>query len=168
MTTSPVNLASDPQACERLAASSLGAELAGGEIAVLAGVMGERQLAEGEILAREGAEDHRLYLLAEGALSVTDTGFQGEVVLYRMRPGETAGTRAFVDRRPRNSTLRADTAATVYYLEPAAFEALLASHPQVVYKVMRAIFLITHANLMRMNQESDELANYVQKAGGRY
>jgi hypothetical protein len=33
---------------------------------------------------------------------------------------------------------------------------------------MRALFRITHVNLMRMNSEARELANYVFKRGGRY
>jgi hypothetical protein len=53
-------------------------------------------------------------------------------------------------------------------MEPAAFETLLDKHPRIVYKVMRALFRITHANLMRMNLESQELANYISKSHGRY
>jgi CRP/FNR family transcriptional regulator, cyclic AMP receptor protein len=37
-----------------------------------------------------------------------------------------------------------------------------------VFKVMRAIFRITHSNLMRMNLESAEMRNYLLKSGGRY
>ena len=53
-------------------------------------------------------------------------------------------------------------------LEPDDFEALIDSHPRLVYKVMRAIFRITHSNLMRMNLESAEMRNYLMKSGGRY
>ncbi|HGX94201.1 MAG TPA: Crp/Fnr family transcriptional regulator, partial [Candidatus Tenderia sp.] len=38
----------------------------------------------------------------------------------------------------------------------------------IVYKVMRGLFRITHANLLRMNQEKDQLSNYISKSGGRY
>jgi hypothetical protein len=33
---------------------------------------------------------------------------------------------------------------------------------------MRALFRVTHTNLMRMNLESAELRNYMMKTGGRY
>ncbi len=155
-------------AARHIGESALGAELTPAEQEVLAQIMGERLLQKGEILAAAGDSDPRLYLLVSGGLSVLDTDAEGKALLYRLRVGETAGTRAFVDRRPRNATLRADEACTVYYLEPEPFEALLGSRPQIVYKVMRALFRITHANLMRMNAESGELANYVRKAGGRY
>ena len=41
-------------------------------------------------------------------------------------------------------------------------------HSRIVYKVMRALFRVTHTNLMRVNQESQELAKYITKTGGRY
>ena len=85
-----------------------------------------------------------------------------------MKKGECAGTRAFVDRTARKATLRAIGDTIVYSLEPAAFESLLEQHPRLVYKVMRALFRITHSNLMRMNQESQQLSNYISKTHGRY
>ena len=91
-----------------------------------------------------------------------------ELVVYTMSVGECAGTRAFVDRTPRKATLRSIGDSTVCTLTPDAFEALLDKHPRIVYKVMRALFRITHTNLMRMNLESQELVNYVAKIRGRY
>ncbi|MEO7623880.1 MAG: Crp/Fnr family transcriptional regulator, partial [Gallionella sp.] len=82
--------------------------------------------------------------------------------------GECAGTRAFVDRTPRKATLRAIGKATVYTLTPDSFDSLVDANPRLVYKVMRALFRNTHANLMRMNQESEQLSNYIQKSQGRY
>jgi hypothetical protein len=42
------------------------------------------------------------------------------------------------------------------------------SHPRLVYKVMRAVFRMTYINLMRIDDESEQLKNYVFKAHGRY
>jgi hypothetical protein len=33
---------------------------------------------------------------------------------------------------------------------------------------MRGLFRITHMNLMRMNVETQQLSNYINKTGGRY
>jgi len=148
--------------------SSLGDELAEAECQVLAGIMGVHRLQDGEMLVKEGEANCDLYLLAQGALAViSNTGGQ-EAVVYVMKEGECAGTRAFVDRTPRKATLRADGEAVVYSLTPDAFESLLEKHPLIVYKVMRALFRITHSNLMRMNQESQQLSNYISKTHGRY
>ena len=152
----------------RVRTSTLGAELYEEEAKTLAGIMGVRRLKDGELLIKEGKADHTLFILAEGKLAVINDSDGKETVMYTMTEGECAGTRAFVDRTPRKATLRAVGNATVYTLTPDAFESLLDSHPRIVYKVMRALFRVTHTNLMRMNQESRELANYITKTNGRY
>ena len=88
--------------------------------------------------------------------------------VYLMKPGEFAGTRAFVDRMPRSATLRARDEVVVYSLHPEQFESLIGDQPRLVYKIMRALFRITQINLMRMNTETRELSNYMFKRGGRY
>jgi len=149
-------------------ASTLGDELDKNESAALASIMGARKLRDGELLVVENAADHALYLLAAGRLEVLSKSDGQDVVVYTMSKGECAGTRAFVDRTPRRATLRAVGDTTVYTLERQPFESLLAQHPGVVYKVMRALFRITHANLMRMNQVGEQLSNYINKSHGRY
>jgi CRP/FNR family cyclic AMP-dependent transcriptional regulator len=153
---------------QRVRTSSLGAELYEDEAKILAGIMGVRHLKDGELLIAEGGAEHTLFVLIEGKLAVIGNNDGKETVLYTMAEGESAGTRAFIDRTPRKATLRALGATTVYTLTPDAFETLLDSHPRIVYKVMRALFRVTHTNLMRVNQESQALANYITKSHGRY
>jgi len=149
--------------------SSLGTELDETECQVLAETMRVRTLCDGEVLVTEGAADNSLFILASGRLAVAHDGVgDKETVVYKMSPGECAGTRAFVDGTGRKATLRAIGDVTVYALQPEAFEALLQPHALLVYKVMRALFRITHSNLMRMNRESKELTNYFLKTRGRY
>ena len=148
--------------------SSLTEELDGQECQVLSNIMGVRQLHDGELVVTEGDAITTLFALTSGRLSVTSKVDGNDIVVYTMSPGECAGTRAFVDRKPRKATLRAVGETTVYTLEPEAFESLLETHPRIVYKVMRALFRITHANLMHMNMESQALSNYINKSGGRY
>ncbi len=148
--------------------SALGAELHEDEAKTLAGIMDAQRLKDGELLSTEGGAANTLYLLAEGKLTVISNIDDVDQPVYTMTAGECAGTRAFVDRAPRKATLRAAGNAVVYTLEPDAFESLLEQHPRIVYKVMRALFRITHTNLMRMNQESQQLSNYINKTHGRY
>ena len=56
----------------------------------------------------------------------------------------------------------------MYTLEPEDFESLLETHPQVLYKFMRGLFRQTHSNLVKMDVESQQLSNYINKTGGRY
>lgn len=151
-----------------ICSSCIGEELTEEECRILAGAMGVMRLSNGELLVSEGQDDDTLFLLIDGKLSVSNFVAGKDVHVYTMTPGECAGTRAFVDRTPRKATLRAVGETTVYTLEPDVFETLHENQPRIVYKVMRALFRITHSNLMRMNQQSQELINYVSKVGGRY
>ena len=148
--------------------SSVGAELHENEAKILAAILGVRQLKDGELLVSEGAADQTLFILTSGKLAVINSTGGKENPVYTMKEGECAGTRAFVDRAPRRATLRAIGNASVYTLTPESFESLVDDHPRLAYKVMRALFRVTHTNLMRMNQESQQLANYITKAQGRY
>lgn len=152
----------------KLKNSLLGEELDDDDLATLAKIMDSQALSDGEELVPENGVDDRLFLLAEGRLEVWSSQQGDQERVYTMRPGEFAGTRAFIDHSPRQAMLRAHGDAKVYSLKPKDFEALLDDHPKVVYKVMRSLFRITHVNLMRMNNEARELANYVYKRGGRY
>jgi CRP/FNR family transcriptional regulator, cyclic AMP receptor protein len=148
---------------------SVCAELDDNEAKLLAAKMGVRHLKDGEMLVKEGTADQSLFVLVSGKLAVYSGDANGkESLVYNMKEGECAGTRAFVDRTPRKATLRAVGDTTVYTLTPKDFESLLDAHPRLVYKVMRALFRVTHTNLMRMNQETQQLSNYINKTQGRY
>lgn len=154
---------------KRVRNSAVGTELTEDEAKLLAAKMGVRHLKDGEFLVKEGEADQTLFVLAAGKLAVTSKDADGVAhTVYTMKEGECAGTRAFVEQSPRKATLRAVGAATVYTLTPEDFESLLDTHPRVAFKVMRALFRVTHANLARMNQESKELTNYISKTQGRY
>ncbi len=152
----------------KLGPSPVVAELDDEQCARLADRMHAIRLADGEVLVEEGERNLRLFLLVRGQLEVVATRSGEREIVHVMHSGECAGTRAFVDRSPRRATLRARGEAEVYGLLPEDFEALIDSDPWLVYRVMRAIFRITHRNLLRMNEEASELANYVMKAHGRY
>lgn len=149
--------------------STVGTELTEDKAKLLAAKMGVRHLKDGECLVKEGETDQTLFVLAKGQLAVTSQDAEGvEQTVYTMKEGECAGTRAFVEQSPRKATLRAVGACTVYTLTPKDFESLLDAQPRIAFKVMRALFRVTHANLARMNQESRELTNYISKSQGRY
>ncbi|MDH5425680.1 MAG: cyclic nucleotide-binding domain-containing protein [Gammaproteobacteria bacterium] len=154
--------------CEAVIDSVLGQELEDDQCLFLASVMKVKKLSDGEYLVQEGDADNHLFILTAGKLVVSSLTDGKQKDVYKMKVGECAGTRAFVDRAPRQASLRAEGSATVYTLDPNDFESLLAEHADVVYKVMRGLFRLTHMNLMRMNTETQELSNYINKTGGRY
>jgi CRP-like cAMP-binding protein len=149
-------------------ASVLGEELDAGECELLASIMEVRHLSPGERLVSEGDVDNRLVLVAAGKVAVLSSVDGHEASVYTMTRGECAGTRAFVDGTPRKATLQAIDGATVYTLHPEALESLVGQDPRIAYRVMRGLFRATHTNLMRVNQEWQQLTNYITKTGGRY
>ena len=148
--------------------SVLGDELEKEECKIFASIMSLQKLSPDEVLINEGEPETTLYLLAEGKLSVSSLVEGKETVMYTMKKGECAGTRSFIDATKRKATLRAMDDCVIYTLKPKAFEELLEKHPRVVFKIMRALFRVTHSNLTRMNMESQEMSNYISKSGGRY
>ena len=149
--------------------STVGSQLTEEKAMLLAERLGVRHLKDGDYLVKEGDTDNTLFVLAQGKLTVTSKDAMGaDSIVYNMKEGECAGTRAFVEQSPRRATLRAVGATTVYTLAPKDFEALLDEHPRVAFRVMQALFRVTHANLSRMNQETKELSNYINKTQGRY
>lgn len=154
--------------CEAVVDSSLGQELEKDECQVLTDIMNIRALKDGEVLVKEGDADNHLFILTKGRLVVSSNVEGKDVPVYTMKVGECAGTRAFVDLAPRRATLTAEGDTVVYTLDPKDFETLLDTQPKVVYKVMRGLFRLTHMNLMRMNVETQALASYIHKTGGRF
>ena len=153
---------------QHMCKSTIGSQLTEAECRVLGSVMGVRKLKDGEMLSKEGDAVCTLYILIEGKLNLYhDKEGKGQV-LYTMHAGECAGTRAFIDRTTRKATLVANGAATVYTLEPEAFETLIDGNPRLIYKVMSALFRNTHTNLIRMNKEAEQLSNYINKTQGRF
>jgi CRP-like cAMP-binding protein len=153
---------------QAIANSVLGVELDAAEAAALAGRMGVEPVRQGDLLVGAGESRRTLFVLAAGRINVCKVDGEHEQPIYQLRVGECAGTRAFLDGSERKAALRAAADSVVLTLEPADFESLVESHPWVVYRVMRALFRVTHANLMRMNLESAEMRNYMMKTGGRY
>jgi CRP/FNR family cyclic AMP-dependent transcriptional regulator len=148
--------------------SVLGVEMDDEECQTLANIMQVLVLEDGEVLVHEGDVNTNLHLLAQGRIRAENSLDQAKNILYEMRIGEVAGTRAFVDGTPRRATLRTVGGATVYALAPADFDKLVELHPRLVFKAMRAVFRMTYINLMRSDSESEQLKNYFFKAHGRY
>lgn len=152
-----------------IAGSALGVDLDEAEVRALGRLMEVRELADGEVLVRQGEVEHALHLLARGELDVFKTGLTGtDDHLHTMTQGELAGAMGFVDGIPRSATLRAQGPAVVYALEREAFEGLVDDHPRLVYHIMRAVTRNAHGSLMGLSSQVEELTNYIVKQHGRY
>jgi CRP-like cAMP-binding protein len=149
--------------------SSLGAELTDSEVEVLGSLMTERLLVDGDFLIQDGTSDDALHVILIGKVEVVKrTGGDDFASLAVLRDGELAGELSFVDGAPHTVGLRALCETHVLSLNRDAFETIIDTHPQLVYKVMRAVARSAHRIVHRMNTEFVELSNYIFKQHGRY
>ena len=154
---------------EALSRSKLAVELDEPQRRILAGAMTSRELRQGDVLVQEGSADDHLYTVASGVLGVIKArGTHDEVTLSTILPGGVAGELSFLDGATRYASLVALSDTRVLGLSRAALEALVDTHPQVVYRVMRAIVRIVHEIQRRLSMQTAELTNYLYKTHGRY
>jgi CRP-like cAMP-binding protein len=162
----------DPMSEERyeaLRGSRLATELDDSQCRTLAGLTELRDLKDGEVLVREGSSDDHLFVVISGALGVVRHP-QGEppVTLHTLVAGDFAGELSFIDDTERYASLQAVGPTRVLSLRRPQLESLLQSHPEIVYRAMRAIVRTAHAIQRRLSIQSVELANYIYKQHGRY
>ena len=159
----------DPAKLATLQASKLGAELTPAQLTALAERVAFRDLGAGEVLVAEGTADNHLYVLVSGALGVVRSAGTAEpVTLFTLAPGDLVGELSFIDATPHYASLLAVGPTRVFGLEREKLEALLPSHPEIVYRVMRAIVRTVHQIQRRLSMQSVELTNYIYKQHGRY
>jgi CRP/FNR family cyclic AMP-dependent transcriptional regulator len=154
---------------EALKTSKLGPELTDQQLDTLAPYITFRELAPGEVLVAEGTSDDHLYGLMSGALGVVRSpGKPDAVTLFTMTAGDLVGELSFLDGTPHYAALVASGPTRVFGLEREKLESLLDSHPQIVYRVMRAIVRTTHQIQRRLSMQSAELTNYITKQTAKY
>jgi len=149
--------------------SSLGAELSEEQAGVLGDLLESRDLADGEFLISEGTADDSLHILLDGKLEVVKhTSGDNLASLAVLREGDLAGELSFIDGELHTVGLRALCDSRVLSLAREDFEGTIDEHPQLAYKVMRAVTRSAHRIVHRMNYEFIELNNYIFKQHGRY
>jgi CRP/FNR family cyclic AMP-dependent transcriptional regulator len=154
---------------DALRASKLSAELTDAQCATLAALTSLRDLADGEVLVREGLSDSHLYLLVAGSVAVARAaGTTEEVTLFTLKAGDAIGELSFLDDNVHYASVVSRGASRVLGLERRQFESLLEREPQIVYRVMRAIVRRVHDIQHRLSAQASELTNYITKQHGRY
>ena len=160
---------SDQTVLGALRDSRLAAELSDDQLGVLANSVAFRDLRPGEVLVPEGTSDNHLYVIVSGSLGVVKNSGQADAVtLFSLGSGDFVGELGFIDGTRHYASLVASTPTRVFGIEREKLEALLPTHPDVVYRVMRAIIRTVHEIQRRISMQSTELANYIYKQHGRY
>ena len=154
---------------EYLAKSRLNSELDEDALDMLSQCISARALQTDEFLIQAGHLDDSLHILVSGKLEVIAPSLGSEpVTLAVLTPGDLAGEMSFVDGAAHAVGLRALVPCEVISLARSDLEAMLDTHPRVVYQVMRTIVRAAHQIVRKMNLQHVEMTRYFYKSSGRY
>ncbi|HVU05746.1 MAG TPA: mechanosensitive ion channel family protein [Polyangiaceae bacterium] len=87
--------------------------------------------APGEVMTRQGAEAHWLYMIVEGEVSIRIASDGAEREVARLQAGEFFGEMSLLTGERRTATVVALTPVECYRLDKAAFQELLVARPEV-------------------------------------
>jgi len=159
----------DPARFDALSKTRLAAELDDAQCRTLADLVTLRDLAQGEVLSREGTIDNHLYVVLSGTLGIVKgAGSDDAVTINTLGTGDFAGELGFMDGTELFASKVALGETRVLGLEREQLESLLHSHPEIVYRVMRAIIRVVHQIQRRLSMQQAELSNYIYKQHGKY
>ena len=160
---------STPPLLEALKGSRLAPDLTDEQVRTLAELLAWRELADAQVLVREGDPDNHLYVIVRGAIAVRrNAGNPDALTLFTLGAGDLVGELSFIDATPHYASLVAAGPTLVFGLEREKLEALASTHGELVYHVMRAIVRTTHQIQRRLSMQSVELTNYIYKQHGKY
>jgi CRP/FNR family transcriptional regulator, cyclic AMP receptor protein len=159
----------DQALVDALGVSQLATELSHEQTRTLAENLAFRDLQPGDVLVAEGTSDNHLYVIVSGALGVVkNAGTVEEVTFFTLCAGDLVGELSFLDGTPHYASLVAIASTRVFGLEREKLESMLPAHPEIVYRVMRAIVRTVHQIQRRLSMQSVELTNYIYKQHGKY
>lgn len=148
--------------CDKLLNSTIGKDLSADDCAIVSKIVHTKTLNDKEILFEAGTKTKTLFVILSGKVDVTKDTLAGEWThIHTLNEGDMAGEMGFIDGTAHSLTLRAHGKAELLCLEKDTFEALLLTHPHVVYHIMRAITRTTHYALRRMNDQYIELNKFI-------
>jgi small-conductance mechanosensitive channel/CRP-like cAMP-binding protein len=101
------------------------------ELEKLAEALHPSPFTRGEIITRQGAEAHWLYLVIEGEVSVRVAKDGAEHEVARMANGSFFGEMSLITGEPRSATVVALTDVDCYRLDREAFQELVQRRPEV-------------------------------------
>ena len=158
----------DPR-LEALRGTRLATELNDRQAEALAEVLTLRDLKTGDVLVQEGTTDSHLYVIVKGVLGVVkNAGTPEALTLHTLSAGDFVDELGFLDGTPYYASKVAMSDLRVLGLARERLEAMLREHPELVYRVMRAIVRDAHQIQRRLSMQQTEISNYIYKQHGRY
>lgn len=108
-----------------------------GEVARLAEVCEERQMAQGTTVFIENMPGEALFMIRKGSVRISRMFAEGdEKALVTLGPGDVFGEMAIIDGMPRGATARVAEAVELISLRKKDFEGLCQGEPALALKLV--------------------------------
>jgi CRP/FNR family cyclic AMP-dependent transcriptional regulator len=119
----------------RLRSVSLFQALSLGELAIVDGLMHQRNYQADEVVFDEGEEGQAIYIVLAGTVKLCRAGQSEQTVIAELGPGGFFGDMALLDNLPRAAQARAQTDCllAVYFRED--FISLMETHARIASKI---------------------------------
>ena len=106
-------------------------------LGIIAGLVGEEHLEEGDEVIREGSEADRLYILVEGQVQVVKNYLQnGATAMGIFEPISVFGEIGLIDRETRSATVIAIERSRFLTLDREAFRILLQNNLEICHALL--------------------------------
>ena len=139
-----------------------------GEINLLVEHLATLELAEGQVLFREGDEGNDMFIIADGAAAVSIRLPDGEErEIARFAPGDFFGEMSIFDNSPRSASCRALAKSTLYSLSKDAFADIIGEHPGIAQKLMYRMLNVTTQRLRGTSEFVSEMVLWGEGARKR-
>jgi CRP-like cAMP-binding protein len=131
------------------------------ELARLASVCEDRQLAAGTTIFIENMPGESLFLIRRGAVRVSRMFAEGnEKVLIVLGPADVFGEMAVIDGLPRAATARVVDDAELISLRKQDFARLCQEHPALALKLVLNIVTVFSRQVREANEEYREMLTW--------
>ncbi len=132
------------------------------ELRVISKLLEKKVFKEGDIVFKEGEEGKLVYIIRRGEVKACKTTPDGDLLTLTLhKDGDIFGEMSFLDDRPRSATIVANKETETYVLERKDFEALVDTHPRLIYKMLKTIVSNIHSIVKRMNAGYSEMISYM-------
>lgn len=124
----------------------------------------DHEIAQGQVLLREGDPGGAMYVVAEGEFDVFRDVDGREVAIDRVGPGEVLGEMSLLERRPRSASARAVVDSRIIEISEEAFRELT-QHPSAALAMLDTVLSRMRA-LEAALRESEQQAALGRMAAG--
>ena len=127
------------------------------ELTQLTSIIGDRDVAPGEIIVKQNTTGNEVFIISEGTVEVFVEGLHEERTLVHLGKGQVIGELALIDQGYRSASVRAtqSSGCALLVLSGADFRALCEQNYRIGFIVMRNLaldvsFKLRHRNLAEM------------------